>query len=144
MMDELKEQVTEHTPTIEERMSAMLDRHSELAAENAALKAEISQRQILDELTHTARLLKIPESVVAHDMKHYIPDFIIKDGRPVLRLDETKDVRDVLTALQKERLHWQPTSRGACSWDEPMRATSTANNFAATVERQASTWFDQH
>ena len=143
-MDELKEQVTEHTPTIEERMAEMLDRHSELAAENATLKAEISQRQILDELTHTARILKIPDSVIQHDLQHYVANFVIgKGGRAVSKADETQDVRDVLTALQKDRLHWQPTSRGACGVEPPMSVTSTANNFAAMVERQASTWFDR-
>jgi hypothetical protein len=139
MTEEIEKNVEQKST--DERIAGLLDQLSALTAENASIKAEITNRKILDELTTIAKNLKIPESVVTHDLKHYIPDFIIKDGSVVLRFDETRDVTTVLKTLQDERQHWQPVSRGGSSGDS-MKATNNANNFAATVERQSREWFD--
>ena len=101
------------TPTIEERMSELLDRHSELAAENAALKTEIANNKILGELTQAARKLRVPECVIANDLERFLPDFCIQNGKTVLRHDGVSDVATVLKKLQSDRPHWNPTSQGS-------------------------------
>jgi len=122
------------------KMAALLDQYEALFKENASLKAEIAHKRILDELTEAARILKIPESVAKFDLPKYADDFTISDGKVVLRLDPAQDAIAVLTALQKERPHWLPKSVG--SGNEPMKATSHADNYSAFIEQQTKNWFD--
>ena len=123
------------------RMEALLTQLSELTSQNHALQAEINEKRVADQLVDIARYLKIPESVITHDLSRYQPDFVLKDGKAVSKADETQDAMQVLKALQAQRTHWMPTSCGGSS-TEPMRPTRTAVNYAAEVERQCKEWFD--
>jgi len=122
------------------RMETLLTQLSELTSQNHALQAEINEKRIADQLVDIARYLKIPESVITHDLPRYQTDFVLKDGKAVSKADET-DAMQVLKALQTQRTHWMPVSCGGSS-NEPMRPTRTAVNYAAEVERQCKEWFD--
>jgi len=124
------------------RMESLLDQLEALSKENATIKAEINRKRIMDELTEAARILRIPDAVTRLDLPRYVDDFMVLDGKIVARQDQTQDVVKVLTALQKERIHWQPMSRGA--GNEPLRATSNANNYSAFIDQQTKDWFDTH
>ena len=122
------------------RMETLLAQLSEVTSQNHALQAEINEKRIADQLVDIARYLKIPESVITHDLPRYQSDFVLKDGKAVSKADET-DAMQVLKALQAQRTHWMPVSCGGSS-NEPMRPTRTAVNYAAEVERQCKEWFD--
>ena len=123
------------------RMETLLTQLSELTSQNHALQAEINEKRIADQLVDIARYLKIPESVITHDLPRYQTDFVLKEGKAVSKADETQDAMQVLKALQAQRTHWMPVSCGG-SCNEPMRPTRTAVNYAAEVERQCKEWFD--
>ena len=123
------------------RMEALLTQLSELTSQNHALQAEINEKRIADQLVDSARYLKIPESVITHDLPRYLTDFVLKDGKAVSKADETQDAMLVLKALQSQRTHWMPTSCGGYG-HEPLRPTRTAVNYAAEVDRQCKEWFD--
>jgi len=122
------------------RMETLLAQLSEVTSQNHALQAEINEKRIADQLVDIARYLKIPESVITHDLPRYQSDFVLKDGKAVSKADET-DAMQVLKVLQAQRTHWMPVSCGG-SGHEPMRPTRTAVNYAAEVERQCKEWFD--
>ena len=123
------------------RMETLLTQLSELTSQNHALQAEINDKRIADQLVDIARYLKIPESVITHDLPRYLTDFVLKDGKAVSKADETQEAMQVLKALQAQRTHWMPLSCGGDS-NEPLRPTRTAVNYAAEVERQCKEWFD--
>ena len=123
------------------RMEALLTQLSEVTSQNHALQAEINEKRIADQLVDIARYLKIPESVITHDLPRYQPDFVLKDGKAVSKTDETQDAMQVLKALQAQRMHWMPTSCGG-SGHAPMRPIRAALNYSAEVERQCKEWFD--
>ena len=137
---------TQATPvvekTTEDTTNELVAKIKTLTAELDKYKAKDDQQKILDQLGIAAKDLRIPEAVIVHDLPRYLPDFILKDGKAVARIDESQDVRHVLTALQKERPHWLPPSQGA--GNEPIRATHNANTYAAMVERQGKEWFDHN
>ena len=132
-----------------EEMDALLDgatRDSnaiidDLLAQVNQLKSELDKRKAIDMLTATARELKIPAEIIEHDLHMFTDHFALQDGQLVSANDPEKNAKDVLKEIQKQRVHWQPRSCGAGF--EPMRATSTANNFAAEVERQSKEWFNR-
>jgi hypothetical protein len=126
---------------INARMEAMLAQMADLTSQNIAMRAEIAEKRISDQLGDIARYLKIPESVITHDLPRYQSDFMLKDGKAVSKADETQDAMQVLKALQAQRTHWMPTSQGGCG-HEPMRPSRTAVTHAAEVERQSKEWFD--
>ena len=132
--------LVEKTP--EDTINELVATIKTLTAELDRYKAKDDQQKIIDQLGTIAKELRIPEAVIVHDLPRYLPDFILKDGKVVARADESQDVRQVLTALQKERPHWLPLSQGA--GNEPMRATHNANTYAAMVERQGKEWFDHN
>jgi len=78
-------------------------------------------------------------------LPNYVSNFCIaSDGKVVSKTDESLDVRTVIAAMQKERIHWtMPTTVAGY---EPMRSISddTPANHAAIVEQQAKKWFDKH
>ena len=123
------------------RMEALLTQLSEVTSQNHALQAEINDKRVADQLVDIARYLKIPESVITHDLSRYQTDFVLKDGKAVSKADETQGAMQVLKALQAQRTHWMPISCGGSS-TEPLRPTRTAVNYAAEVERQSKEWFD--
>ena len=123
------------------RMETLLTQLSELTSQNHALQAEINDKRITDQLVDAARYLKIPESVITHDLPRYLTDFVLKDGKAVSKSDETQEAMQALKALQAQRTHWMPISCGGCD-NEPLRPTRTAVNYAAEVERQCKEWFD--
>ena len=122
------------------RMETLLTQLSELTSQNHALQAEINEKRIADQLVDIARYLKIPESVITHDLPRYQSDFVLKDGKAVSKAGET-DAMQALKALQAQRTHWMPISCGGSS-PEPMKPTRTAVNYSAEVERQSKEWFD--
>jgi hypothetical protein len=142
-------------PTIDERFTALLEKYQAISEEHAVLKQEVTQRRIMDELTAVAQQLEIPDIIIQHDLQRYVVDFAInKENNVVLRQDETQDIKAVLSALQKERPHWKSVRKYWATHplthvafgnerNEPQRGTGIANNFAAEVERQATTWFDR-
>ena len=123
----------EHTPTTDERLAQVLDELSAKTAEITALRSELTQRQVLDELKTTARNLRIPASVIDFDLQNYLPDFVLKDGRAVLRSNETMDAAAVLRQLQSQRQHWQPSSMGA--------GIDAGNTTGFGAVSNSQTWF---
>jgi hypothetical protein len=122
-------------------MQNLLTQMSELTSQNHALQAEINEKRIADQLGDIARYLKIPESVITHDLPRYLTDFVLKDGKAVSKVDDTQEAMQVLKALQAKRTHWMPRSCGGTGWDEPMPSRKPVN-YAAEVERQCKEWFD--
>jgi len=123
------------------RMETLLSQLSNLQAQNNALQTELNEKRILEHVVAVARSLRMPETVIATDLPRYLPDFVMKDGKVVARLDETQDATNVLKTLQKQRPHWQPVTCGGESY-QPPRPVNTAINYAAEVERQSKEWFD--
>ncbi|MCL2028471.1 MAG: hypothetical protein FWG79_08315 [Bacteroidales bacterium] len=122
--------------SLESKYLALLDKYDVLAKELSAYKQEAMQRQILDELKTVARKLKIPEHIITHDLKHYISDFTIIDNKIVAVADSRQDAKAVLTALQKERIHW--TTPTTVAGNEPMRSISMDDNHHPLIQRQTT------
>ena|GEM_PF-5814000 len=126
--------------SIEYKYLALLDQYDVLTKELSAYKKEAMQRQILDELKTVARKLNIPEHIITHDLKHYIPDFTIIDNKVVAVADGRQDVKAVLTALQKERIHW--TKPTIMAGNEPMKSISMGDNYHPLMQRQTNDIYD--
>jgi hypothetical protein len=97
----------------------------ELREQVDRLQSELNQRKIVDSLTAIARELRIPESIIEHDLFMFAERFVLQDGKPVSISDTKKSAKEVLADLQKTRPHWQPKTVG----DRPTGGTGNVNWF---------------
>jgi len=129
----------------EDKYLDSLQKLENLSKELAFYKQEATQRKILDELTFVCERLRVPQHIIKYELPRYICDFCItSDGKVVSKTDESLDARAVVSAMQKERIHWtMPTTVVGY---EPMREISddTPNNHAAIIEQQSRRWFDKN
>ena len=132
--------------TAEEKYLSVADKLESVSKELAFYKHEAMQQKILNELTFACKGLRVPDPIIQFELPNYVGDFCIaSNGKVVSKADESLDARDIISAMQKERIHWTtPTvSAGA----EPMKCIScdgTPNTHAAIIEQQAKKWFDKH
>ena len=126
--------------SLEYQYLALLDKYDVLTRELSAYKQAATQRQIFDELKTVARELKIPEHIITHDLKHYTPDFTLVDNKIVAVADGRQDVKAVLTALQKERIHW--TTPTTIVGNEPIKSIDMGDNYHPLMQRQTNDNYD--
>jgi len=113
------------------RIEALLEKIEELQKENTAVRTELQRKKILENLQTICRELKVPESVILHDLQYHLPDFVLtKEGKVVLAADHFQSAKDVLAALQKQKAHWQPRTAGVGS--EPLTPHEKDCNWFTT------------